>query len=595
MSHPAVSEPLESAPPVSRHSAGVLVELLNRHRGTLAVAAVISLVAAGLNLAQPLVVNRIIDTIGQGPVGMLVAGLTLLVVLTAVVEASQQFIMTRTAESAVLGLRRSLIARILRLPISVHDTYRSGDLVSRLGADTTLVRAAFTGGLVEAFGGMLVLIGAVVAMALLDTVMLLIVLTVGVGATICVLFASTKVQHLTTAAQDSVGDLGANLQRALSAIRTIRASRAEPQIEAEIGEAADTAYSQGVRIARIESVLWPISGLALQVAFLAVLGIGGARVATGDISVADLVTFVLFLFLVAMPLSQVFSAIITVRSAVGALQRVHQVLDLPAESDNDRHAPTCHPRAQLLAAESSSAGSLVVEDVSFGYEPGSPVLTDVSFRVPAGTTTALVGPSGSGKSTVLALIERFYEPDAGRIMINGTDISTMGRDELRSQIGYVEQIAPVLAGTVRDNLTLGASHLTDTQCEAVLDKVNLRNRFRRASGLDTVLGERGVNLSGGERQRLAIARVLLSNASLLLLDEPTASVDSHNEALIHSAITAAAADRSVIVVAHRLSTVTSADEIVVLEDGAVRARGTHTDLMSTSPLYQDLAQRQLLT
>lgn len=170
MSRPAVSEPIESAPPVSRRSAGVLVELLNRHRGTLAVAGVISLVAAGLNLAQPLVVNRIIDTIGQGPVGMLVAGLTLLVVLTAVVEASQQFIMTRTAESAVLGLRRSLIARILRLPISVHDTYRSGDLVSRLGADTTLVRAAFTGGLVEAFGGVLVLIGAVVAMALLDTV-----------------------------------------------------------------------------------------------------------------------------------------------------------------------------------------------------------------------------------------------------------------------------------------------------------------------------------------------------------------------------------------------------------------------------------------
>lgn len=580
--------------PVSGRSGRVLLGLLRQHWCPLAVAGAVSVVAAGLNLAQPLVVNRIIESIGHGPVTALVVILTVLVVLTAAVEALQQFIVTRTAEAAVLGLRRSLITRILRLPIPVHDAYQSGDMVSRLGADTTLVRAVFTGGLVEAFGGVLLLTGAVIAMALLDVVMLLVVVTVGLGAVTCVVFASMKIQRLTLTTQEAVGSLGSNLERALSAIRTIRAARAEQQIDTEISSAAKDAYRHGVRIARIESVLWPVSGLALQIAFLAVLGIGGARVATGGISVADLVTFVLFLFMVAMPLTQVFSAVVTVQSAVGALQRVHQVLDLPTEDHNDQTtAKTPAATAQHEAAP-ACGGDLAVQNLSFGYEPGTPVLNDVSFTVPAGSTTAIVGPSGSGKSTLLTLIERFYDLDAGHITLDGINIATMDRDELRSRIAYLEQQAPVLAGTVRQNLTLGAEHTTDQQCWEVLEQVNLAGRFTRAEGLDTVLGERGINLSGGERQRLALARALLSPASLLLLDEPTSAVDSQNEELIQDTIRTAAQQRTLIIVAHRLSTVTAADQIIVLDQGTVQACGTHTELMHTHGLYQDLARHQLL-
>lgn len=593
MNSTRLEEATEAVSPRSTNSVGMLFGLLRQQWRPLAVAGAISVVAAGLNLAQPLIVNRIIATIGQGPVGSLVVILTALVVLTAAVEAIQQFLMTRTAESTVLGLRKKLIARILRLPIPIHDTHRSGDLISRLGADTTLVRTAFTGGLVEAFGGILVLIGAVVAMAVIDTSMLLIVITVGVGAIICVLFASTKVQHLTLTTQESVGGLGSSLERALSAIRTIRASRAEAQIETEIYRAAQSAYRQGVRIARIESVLWPVSGLALQVAFLAVLGIGGARVATDAISVADLVTFVLFLFLVAMPLNQVFSAIITVRSAIGALERVNEVLALPAEeSNNPVTATMARPRS---GDEQSGARALAVENLTFGYEFENPVLHEVSFTVPAGSTTAIVGPSGSGKSTLLALIERFYELDCGRIFLDGTEIAGMDRAILRAQIGYVEQEAPIMAGTVRDNLTLGPTPVNDAECDEVLASVNLAKRFAREEGLETVLGERGVNLSGGERQRLALARALLSQAPLLLLDEPTASVDSHNEELIQNAIKTASRGRTLIVVAHRLSTVVSADQIIVLDNGKVQGNGTHPELMRTNSLYRDLARHQLLT
>ncbi|MGD7001963.1 ABC transporter ATP-binding protein [Corynebacterium halotolerans] len=208
--------------------------------------------------------------------------------------------------------------------------------------------------------------------------------------------------------------------------------------------------------------------------------------------------------------------------------------------------------------------------------------------------TALVGPSGAGKSTSLALLERFYDPTGGEIRVDGHPITGISRASLRAAIGYVEQDAPVLAGTVRYNLHLADPDATDQECWHALDQVNLGGRFRGAEGLDTPLGERGISLSGGERQRLALARVLLSDAPIMLLDEPTAAVDSHNEQLILDAIAATAKDRTLIVVAHRLSTVTDADQIIVMEDGRVNSRGTHHELLRTSPLYRDLASRQLL-
>lgn len=232
--------------------------------------------------------------------------------------------------------------------------------------------------------------------------------------------------------------------------------------------------------------------------------------------------------------------------------------------------------------------------MSFAYRPGHPVLREVSFGVPVGTTTAIVGPSGSGKSTLLSLVERFYDLDAGRIELGGGDIRELDRAALRRTLGYVEQQAPVLAGTIRDNLLLAAPEASDEQCSDVLRQVNLHERFEAADGLDSVLGDHGLQLSGGERQRLALARVLLTDAPVLLLDEPTASVDSRNEQLITDAIAAAAGRRTLLVVAHRLSTVRAADQIVVLDGGVVDGVGTHSELLETSPLYRDLAQRQFL-
>jgi len=319
------------------------------------------------------------------------------------------------------------------------------------------------------------------------------------------------------------------------------------------------------------------------------------------------VAFILFLFLLIGPLGQAFGAITSVNAALGALGRIQEIIGLPSERERDAGIEP--------AAPTTSTAAVSFDDVHFAYpvsahrtetekaiaevvgepERDTTVLRGVSFSVPVGARTALVGPSGAGKSTILALIERFYDPTAGVIRMGGVDIRALDRDELRSRIGYVEQDAPVLAGSLRDNLLLGSPDATDEQCVAVLRSVNLDEVLDRdPRGLDAQVGEEGVMLSGGERQRLAIARALLAAPPVLLLDESTSSLDGANEQRMREAIDAVAQDRTLIVIAHRLSTVVDSDQIVVLDHGQVVGVGTHSDLVRTVPLYRDLAKHQLL-
>ena len=557
-----------------------LLAMLAHHKGALTAAVVLSLIGSALGLAQPMVINQLISTVGQGPIAHLAWILVALLVVSSVLSALQSYLLTVTAETAVQATRHDLIGRLLRLPIAVYDRHRTGDLVTRLGSDTTIIRAAFTGGLVSAIGGLATMIGAIILMALVDVFMLALVLAVVTVTLLAVIGSSTFIQRYTKRAQKAVGDLGAGMDRALVAVRTIRASGAQDKVESDLRADADNAWLQGVRIARVAALIFPAAGLAMQGSFLLVLGIGGTRVAAGTITVADLVTFVLYLFMVSMPLGSIFGAITTIRQAMGAIERIQQVMDEEPESTD--------------GVEARPAGSVRFDDVSFAYTSDAPVLEGVSVDIPAGRKTAIVGPSGSGKSTMLALIERFYDPDSGRLFLGDQDMAELTRASVREVVGYVEQEAAVLAGSVRDNLLLAAPSASDEQCWWALDQVNLRERMEEAEGLDTVLGDRGLTLSGGQRQRLALARMLLMDSPILLLDEPTSAVDSQNEQLILDAISASAADRTLVVVAHRLSTVTDADQIIVLDDGRVAGVGTHASLMESSELYRDLASRQLL-
>ncbi|MBB5869559.1 ATP-binding cassette subfamily B protein/ATP-binding cassette subfamily C protein [Allocatelliglobosispora scoriae] len=558
------------------------------HRGSLIVVGILSLITAGGTLMQPLLTRDVLDALGAGdPIGRAVGALVAVLLFVAALDGIRSYLLQRTAEGLVLTARRRLATHLLRLPIAEYDGRRTGDLLSRVGADSTLLRAVVTSGLFETVTGALMVVGAATAMILLDPVLFAVTLGgLAIGLAGGVFFAR-KVRGMSADAQARIGEMTSAVERAISAARTIRASRAEERETATVVESARQAYDAGLRIAKLQAILGPAMVTTVQASFLLVLGVGGARVASGTISVGDLVAFILFVFFLVMPLGQALNAYTQLQAGLGALGRMEEILEVPLEA-----------AVPLRGSAAPSPGAPAVEfrDVSYGYATSADtVLREVTFTVPAGTRTALVGPSGAGKSTLLSLVERFYEIDSGELLINGVDVRALRHDELRAQLGYVEQEAPVLAGTLRENLQLATPAATDAQMLDVLRAVNLSDLAERTPlGLGEQVGEGGVLLSGGERQRLAIARALLSKPPILLLDEPTSNLDARNEMALRSAIDTVSTGRTLLIVAHRLSTVVDADQIVVLDQGRVVATGTHTELLTSSALYREFAEHQLL-
>ncbi|PZE59291.1 ABC transporter ATP-binding protein [Curtobacterium sp. MCPF17_047] len=596
-----------------RATFGRLLSYLFENKPAMVVIIVLSILGAGASLAQPLLVNQVVTAVQQGTgMSALVWALVVLVLVAGVLNGVQHFLLQRAGEGVVLSTRRKLIARILNLPISEFDVRRTGDLVSRVGSDTTLLRAVLTQGLIESIGGALTFAGAVIAMAIIDPLLLVVVIVIVIVAVVVVGGLSRRIRVASKAAQEKVGDLTAAVERGIGAVRTIRAAGATAREVSEVDQHATEAYQRGLVIARMSAFVVPVASIVMQVAFIAVLGIGGAQVAAGTITIATLITFILLLFMMIMPLGQALGAVVAVAQALGALGRIEEVLHLPTEDQDDA--------AVRPAAAIATDDAITFEHVTFRYavspdavgtdgaegagdvsaappsaEDDQVVLRDVSFSVPRGSRVALVGPSGAGKSTTLALIERFYDPTDGVIRLGGLDVRGLDRGELRAQIGYVEQDAPVLAGTIRANLLLGSPDASESECVRVLEAVNLGDVLHRdPRGLDAQVGEDGVMLSGGERQRLAIARALLAAPPILLLDESTSSLDGVNEQKMRLAIDAVAEDRTLLVIAHRLSTVVDSDVIVVLEHGRVVGVGTHSELVQSTPLYRDLAKHQLL-
>ncbi|AZS41247.1 MULTISPECIES: ABC transporter ATP-binding protein [Microbacterium] len=602
-----------------------LLPFLFEHKRTLIVVAVLSVIGAATSLVQPLLVGQVIEAVQSDTgIGILVWLLVGFVIVSSIISGFQHYLLQRTGTAVVYSSRRKLIARILHLPTSEFDARRTGDLVSRVGTDTTLLYAVLTQGLADAVGSAVLFAGALIAMLVIDPILLLlIVVVIGISVAVVVLL-SGRIRTASTAQQEKVGELASGVERAVGSIRTIRASGATERETTAVTALASDAYGIGVRIAKISSMVVPVSGIALQLSLLVVLGVGGFRVAAGAITIASLISFIMFLFLLVMPLATTFGAITSVNQALGALGRIQEVLDLPTESQDDekiaaslpRETPTpdapaiefrdvrFHYPANVVAARAAAAeeartlladAHLESAEEATSAVQDHEVLRGVSFAVPHGSRVALVGPSGAGKSTILSLIERFYDPTGGSIRLHGHDARTYPRDELRAHFGYVEQDAPTLAGTLSENLRLASPEATDADCERVLRAVNLGDVLERSPlGIEAPVGEDGVMLSGGERQRLAIARALLTDAPILLLDESTSSLDGVNEQRMREAIDAVSTDRTLVVIAHRLSTVVDSDLIVVLQDGVVVGQGTHAELVESTPLYRDLARHQLL-
>ncbi|MFE1770772.1 ABC transporter ATP-binding protein [Streptomyces sp. NPDC059008] len=571
---------------------------LHRQRGRMAVGVGLGLAGSVMGLAQPLAAKRVMDGMSRGqPEAWPVVVLSLLVVAGALLVGLGHYVLQWSSESMVYTARRRLTERLLRLRVPVVERTEPGDLIARVTSDTALLRQAVPQAVSAAVTGTLVTAATVVMMGLLDAVLLCVTLAVVAVVGVIVAVVAPRIGRATRRTQESVGQIGAALERVFGAFRTVKASGAERREAAALHRTAEEARRTGVRAAAWEAVSATASAVVVQVSFLVVLGVGGARVTSGAISVSTLVAFLLYLFALAPRIGQLAEGVGQFQVCSAAAVRIEHIERLEVEQ---LEAEPVREREATHAEAASECGGppvgVAFHQVCFAYRPGLPrVHHEVTFSVPPRGLTAFVGPSGAGKTTVFSLIERFYEPAAGRVLLDGEDVRRWPLTRLRASIGYVEQDVPVLAGTLRDNLTLGTVEPGDEELARVLRMARLDTLTDRLPhGLDTDVGHRGSRLSGGERQRVAIARALLRRPRLLLLDEATSQLDAANEAALRDTITETALDTTVLVVAHRLSTVTSADRIVVMEAGRVRAVGTHAQLMECDALYGELARTQLL-
>ncbi|SDM14724.1 ABC transporter ATP-binding protein [Nonomuraea jiangxiensis] len=563
----------------------LLADQSRPHWRLIAAGGALNLLGTAAALAQPLIAKQVIDSIGSGQVSagpvLALAGLLL---FSALAAGCGTYLLERVAAAVVRLARGRLITRIMRLRVDAVD--RPGDLISRVTSDTTLLSSAASQAIVEPLGAALMLVGGIVLMAVLD--LSLLGITVGILAAILAVtgLAMPRIARAQTGVQRSVGEITEALERALGAFRTVKASGMENAEIDRLETATRKAWEHSTGAAKWSALARVSSGLAIQVAFLVVLGAGAARVASGDLAVSSLVAFLLYLFNVGQPIATLVRSATEMQLGLTAVHRMREVAELPVEPEEQPGPAAEEP----LYPQATAA----FHQVSFGYGD-RPVLREVSFTAAAGEVTAIVGESGTGKTTLFSLLERFYEPSSGLITLDGGDVRQWPLAELRRQIGYVEQDAPVLSGTLRENLCYAAPSVSAEELAEVLARTRLTEFVESLpDGLDTWIGHRGTTLSGGQRQRIAIARALLRRPRILLMDEATSQLDAANELALRQTMAALTRTTTVIMIAHRLSTVVDAHHIVVLEGGRVRTGGTHQDLLAKDGFYRELVGSQLV-
>lgn len=502
--------------------------------------------------------------------------------LQAISGGLSSYLLSYLGETVVANLRKRLWHKTLSLPVSYFDQNRSGDLISRVNNDTYMIKDVITNHFVSLFSSMVSVIGSLALLFYLDWSMTLVMLIAVPVLFLVIRPAGRKMYQISKNLQKETAEFTSLLAQVISEIRLVKAYTAEP-LEQKNGEKGIRHLFQfGLKEAKVIAFLQPLMSLVMTGMLVVIIGYGGIRVATGALTAGELVAFILYLFQIIIPLSMMARFFTSLQKAMGATERLSQILEHEEEEQKETDL-TVNP-----------ALPIIIDNVTFSYATGEEVLRQLSFTIEPGKITAIVGPSGSGKTTLFSLLERFYEPTAGEIRQGDIPIRQFRLREWRSQFGYVSQESPLMAGTVRENICYGM--------EREVSDEEIRNAARLAfadefieqlpNGYDTEVGERGIKLSGGQRQRIAIARALLQDPKILMLDEATSNLDSTSEKMVQEALSNLMKGRTTLVIAHRLSTVVDADKIVVIEKGQVTGEGTHEELLRHHTLYQQLVKQQ---
>ena len=574
--------------PKSEH-ASRFAEMTRGCRIVLSIGLVLSVVASLLSVVQPRVLQNLVNGIAAGRSTLRAATLlTLLALGTAAVQGLQGYLVQRGAESIARGMRDRLVSRYLSRTVAAHDRANSADLLSRASVDVNVVKNMVSAGLIPIVGAIVMLVGISGFMILLDPILFLTILVAFLIGLAIVVSKGRSVRKMSLDLQTSLGSFAASVERLLAGIRTVKASGAEDSEREKVGVQSVHVWTEGVRLARLVSLIQPLVNLCLQGALLVVVILGAMRLSSGRMDVGELLAFLVYLFMLITPISTLSQSYAQLQMGFGALDRIMEVDGLD-EEDFGLDASTRRRRGV----------SIEFSGVDFGYLEGEPVLRDCSFAIRPGEKVAIVGRSGSGKSTIVELIERFYEADRGEIFVGGRNVSSMPVSELRSHIALVSQETETLTGTVRDNLAPGTHAVSDDRMRTVLRQVGLCGPDGRLDlDLDTDLGQGGISLSGGQRQRLAWARLLLGDADILLLDEATAHLDPQTEAAIFALLNAHARGRhargrhargrTVVMVTHSETAAAIADRVLLISGGGVRKEGTHRQLLRESVEYRQL-------
>jgi subfamily B ATP-binding cassette protein MsbA len=564
-----------------------LLALVRPRRGLLLVGFVLMAINRVSGLVLPASTRYLIDdVIGQARRDLLLP-LVGVVVLATLVQGATSFAMTqllsKAAQRLIAELRRQVQAHVGRLPVAYYDVNKAGTLVSRIMHDVEGIRNLIGTGLVEFAGGLLTSVLALVLMLRISPLM------TGVSALALSVFAVVLARAMGTLRPifrergKIQAEVTGRLTESLGGVRVIKGYHAESREEAVFAAGVGRLLDNVLKTLTAMSMMGLGSSVLLGAVSAVVMFVGARQILDGQITLGGFFTYTLLLGFLVAPLFQVVAIGTQLTEAAAGLERTREVMN-EAPEDRDPRRTAELPRL---------TGRVAFEDVHFAYEPGRPVLNGLSFRAEPGTVTALVGPSGSGKSTIIGLIAAFHTPSAGRITVDGVDLATVRLGSYRTQLGVVLQETFLFDGSIRENVAFSRP---EASAEEILAACRLARVDAFAEtfpdGYDTIVGERGVKLSGGQRQRVSIARALLADPRILILDEATSSLDSESEALIQEGLSHLMKGRTTFVIAHRLSTIRRADQILVVEEGRIVERGTHAELLARGARYAEMYRRQ---